>query len=101
MPNQETLRGVVSNLKYIEQTGRSLRYTDKPEAATTVNFEVGGRAVAAMNADFPALKAGDDVEVVCAVNGRGGMEVGQLHNHTTGVDWTFSVKRATWGSFFK
>jgi hypothetical protein len=101
MPDQQTLRGVVSNLKYIQQTGRSMRYTDKPEAATTVSFEVGGRAVAAMNTDFPPIKEGDDVEVVCAVNPRGGMEVGQLHNHTTGSDWQFSVRRATWKGLFK
>jgi len=43
MPKKETLRGVVSNLQYIEKTGRTMRYTDKPEAASIVTFEVGER----------------------------------------------------------
>lgn len=101
MANQQTLRGVVSNLKYIEQIGRTMRYTTKPEAATLVTFEVDGHAVSAMNTDFPPIKDGDDVEVVCASNRHGGLEVGQLHSHTTGADWQFSVGRATARSLFK
>jgi len=101
MPDQKTLRGAVSNLKYIVQTGRQLSYTENPEKANIIVFDVGGTNVSAMNTDFPPMKDGDDVEVECAVARSGGLEVGKLHNHTTGVDWQFSVKRATWGSLFK
>ncbi len=100
MPKNETLRGVVSNLKYIEKTGRTMRYTDKPEDATTVTFEVGGRAVSAMNNGFPAISEGDDVEVTGVV-ARAGMEVVQLHNHTTGAEWQFSAWGAARRGFFK
>jgi hypothetical protein len=93
MPKLQTLQGLVSNLKYIEQTGRSMRYTDKPAAATVITFELGGHAVSAMNADFPPLKDGDDVEVEGALNPRGGMEVVKVRNFTTGVDWQFSPSR--------
>jgi hypothetical protein len=101
MPEYQTLRGVVSNLRYIEQIGHTRRYTDKPEDASTVTFEVGGRAVTVINSGFPPISAGDDVEVVGIVNPRGGMELVQLHNHTTGASWQISVRRTAWRSLFR
>lgn len=100
MSASQTLRGEVSNLKYIEKTGREMRYIENPDNATTITFEVGGQAVSAMNSGFPAINEGDDVEVTGAV-GRGGMEVAQLHNHTTGADWKFSPWGAAGRSFFR
>jgi hypothetical protein len=102
MPDLKTLRGVVSSLKYIEQIGRTARYTDKSEAATSVTFEVGGVAVTAINKGFPPISEGDDVEVVGAVNARsGGMEAVQLRNHTTGATWEFSPWRTARRSLFR
>jgi hypothetical protein len=107
MPDYQTLRGVVSNLRYIEYLGRTntgepmQRYTDKPEAASTVTFEVGGRAVTVISSGLPPISAGDDVEVVGVVDRRGGMEVAQLHNHTTGAAWQFNAWRAAWRSLFR
>lgn len=100
MAKNETLRGPVSNLKYIEKTGRAMRYTDKTEDATIVNFEVAGRATAAMCIDFPTISEGDDIEVT-GVASRGGMEAAQLHNHTTGAEWTFNPRSAARRSFFR
>jgi len=101
MAKNETLRGPVSNLKYIEKTGRTMRYTDKAEDATIVNFEIDGRAIAAMNFDFPTLTEGDDVEVKGAGSRGGGMEAVQLHNHTTGTEWQFDPRSAARRSFFR
>lgn len=100
MAKNETLRGTVSNLQYIEKTGRTMRYTDKPEDASIVTFELDGRAVSAMNSGFPALSEGDDVEVT-GVTARASMEVVQLHNHTTGAEWKFSPWGAARRGFFK
>ncbi|MFA6001528.1 MAG: hypothetical protein WC828_05370 [Thermoleophilia bacterium] len=100
MAKNKTLRGLVSNLQYIEKTGRQMRYIDDLEKATVVTFEVGGRYVSAMNSGFPALSEGDDVEVT-GVAARVGMEVGQLHNHTTGAEWQFNPRGAARRSFFK
>ena len=100
MPDLKTLRGAVSNLKYIEQVGRSMRYTDKPEAASSVTFEVDGQAVTAMSSGFPPLNDGEDVEVDVAVNPRGGMEVARLSNHTTGATWQMSTARTARRGFF-
>lgn len=100
MPKNETLRGMVSNLQYIEKTGRAMSYTDKPERATTVTFEVDGRMVSAMSNGFPALSEGDDVEVT-GVAARAGMEAVQLHNHTTGAEWKFSPWGTARRGFFK
>ena len=97
MPDYQTLRGAVSNLRYIEQIGHTLRYTDKPGAASTVTFEVGGRAVAVLNSGFPPISAGDEVEVGGILNPRsGGLEAARLRNHTTGAAWQFSVWRTAW-----
>jgi len=101
MPDYQTLRGAVSNLKYIEQTGRTQRYTNKPGSASIVTFEVGGRAVSVINSKFPPLNEGDDVEVVGVVNARGGMEVAQLQNHTTGAKWQMNVWGTAWRNVFK
>lgn len=100
MPKTETLRGTVSNLQYIEKTGRAMNYTDKPENATSVTFEVGGRVVSALSNGFPALSEGDDVEVTGAA-ARAGIEAVQLHNHTTGAEWKFSPFGAAKRSFFR
>jgi hypothetical protein len=102
MSKQQTVRGLVSNLRYIEQIGRTARYTDKPGAASSVTFEVGGRAVTVVNKGFPAMSEGDDVEVTGAVNGRsGGLEAAQVHNHTSGASWQFSPWGAAKRSFFR
>ena len=100
MAKNETLRGAISNLQYIEKTGRSMRYTDKPEDATIVTFEVEGRSVSAMNLDFPLLSEGDDVEVTGA-KARAGLEVVQLHNHSNGTEWQFNPRAAAKRSFFR
>ena len=97
MPDYQTLRGAVANLRYIEQIGHTLRYTDKPGNASTVTFEVGGRAVVVINSGFPPISAGDEVEVVGILNPHsGGLEAAQLCNHTTGAAWQFSVWRPAW-----
>ncbi|MDO8736275.1 MAG: hypothetical protein Q7K29_04240 [Thermoleophilia bacterium] len=101
MAKNETLRGPVSNLKYIEKTGRTMRYTEKAEDATIVNFEVDGRAIAAMSIDFPTITEGDDVEVTGVASRGGGMEAARLHNHTTGADWQFNPRSAARRSFFR
>lgn len=101
MANLQTLCGVATNIKYIDQTGRNPRYTDKPASATSITFDVGGHAVTALNTNFPALNEGDEVEVEVAVNVRGGMEVGALRNITTGAVWKFSPYRSAWQSIFK
>jgi hypothetical protein len=101
MPDQQTLQGVVSNLKYIEQTGHNVRYTDKPASATLVTFDVGGHLVTAANSNFPPLNEGDEVEVEGVVNPRGGMEVVQLRNRTSGATWQFSRGRTALGSLFR
>ena len=101
MSKAQTIRGETSNLRYIEKTGRQLSYTQDPEKAATITFEVGGRVVSAMNSDLPTISEGDDVEVTGVVNARGGMEVVQLHNHTTGADWKFNVFSTARRSFFK
>ena len=101
MPDYQTLRGVVSNLKYIEQIGRTRRYTDKPGSASIITFEVGGRAVSVINSKFPPLCEGDDVQVVGVVYPRGGLEVAQLQNHTTGTKWQISVWGTAWRNVLK
>lgn len=100
MAKNETLRGQVSNLQYIEKTGRTMRYTDQPEDASVVTFEVDGRGISAMNSGFPAISNGDDVEVE-VVAARAGLEAAKLHNHTTGADWQFSPWGAAKRGFFK
>jgi len=100
MAKKEILRGPVSNLQYIEKTGRTMRYTDKPDDASVVTFEVDGRGVSAMNSGFPAINEGDDVEVE-GVAARAGLEAVSLHNHTTGADWQFSPWGAAKRGFFK
>ena len=100
MAKNQTLRGAVTNVQYIAKTGRQMGYTDDPEKATIVTFEVDGRVISAMSQGFPALSEGDDVEVTGAAS-RGGLEAVQLHNHTTGADWQFNPRAAAKRSFFR
>ena len=92
MPNLQTLRGTIANLKFIETIGNSIRrYTDKLDNATEINFEINGHVIAMINKGLPPLHEGDDVEVSGAPNPRsGGLEVGKLINHTTGEKWDFN-----------
>lgn len=100
MAKNETLRGAVSNLQFIEKTGRAMRYTDNPEVASVVTFEVDGRVVSAVHSGFPAIREGDDVEVT-GTTARAGLEVVKMHNHTTGTDWQFSPWGTARRGFFK
>ena len=100
MAKTETLRGAVSNVQYIQKTGRQMNYTDDPEKATVVTFEVDGRVISALSNGFPTLSKGDDVEVVGAKS-RAALEAVQLLNHTTGADWKFNPMAAAKRSFFR
>jgi hypothetical protein len=94
MPNLQTLRGTITNLKFIDQTGRTARYIDNQAKSNLVMFDLAGKSVAAANRGLIALHDGDDVEVSGALNPRsGGLEAGKIINHSTGEKWEFNPWR--------
>ncbi len=92
----ETIRGEVTQIQFMAMEGHTARYVDNYTSASSVSFHVGQRPVAMLRDEsFPALNAGDDVEVSGEPNPNSGvLEVRTLHNYTSGVTWTFSASTA-------
>ena len=104
MPDLQTVRGSVSDIKYL-RTSRYQTSSSPPATATAVTFTVGEQPVMAVSSsgnevrsDLPIVKAGDDVEIAGAANSRTQwLEATRVHNHTTGATWELNLRRAALG----
>ena len=92
------VRGIATSIKYFISS-RNVRVPAEYRSANVISLNIGGKGVNIhKDNSLPVINDGDDVETMCIPSySKDVVDALAVKNHTSGVLWCFSTRRAALG----